>query len=78
MSPVRVPLMMPPVGVSPMDVSMHLPFRIAEMEAPLPRCATISFFGTSGCNWYTIDSYEIPCAPYRRTPIAEYSSGMGM
>ena len=51
MSPVRVPLMMPPVGVRPIDVSRHLPLRIAVMEAPLPRCATISFSGTLGCNW---------------------------
>ena len=60
MSPVRLPLMMPPVGVSPIDVSRHLPPRIAEIDAPLPRCATISFSGTFGCNWRTIDSYEIP------------------
>ena len=37
MSPVRVPLMMPPVGVRPIEVSRHLPSRMAEMEAPLPR-----------------------------------------
>ncbi len=78
MSPVRVPLIRPPVGVNPMDVETHLPFRIADIEEPLPRCATIKRSGTFGCNWYTIDSYDIPCAPNRRTPMAEYSSGMGM
>ncbi len=51
MSPVRVPLMMPPVGVRPIEVSRHLPLRMAEMEAPLPRWATMSFSGTLGCNW---------------------------
>ena len=37
MSPVRVPLMMPPVGVRPIEVSRHWPLRMAEMDAPLPR-----------------------------------------
>ena len=51
MSPVREPLMMPPVGVKPIDVSRHWPLRIALMEAPLPRWATMSFSGTLGSNW---------------------------
>ncbi len=50
MSPVRVPLMMPPDGVRPIEVSRHWPLRIAEIDAPFPRCATISFSGTLGCN----------------------------
>ena len=48
MSPVREPLMMPPVGVSAIEVSMHWPFRIAEIDAPFPRCATISLLGHVG------------------------------
>ena len=50
MSPVRVPLMMPETGVMLIDVSRHSPLRIAEMDAPLPRCATISLYGTFGCS----------------------------
>jgi hypothetical protein len=51
MSPVRVPLMMPPVGVRPIEVSRQTPLRMAEIDAPLPRCAAISFSGTFGCSW---------------------------
>ena len=57
---------------------MHLPFRTAEIEAPFPRCAIISFSGTSVRSWYTIDSYEIPWNPNRRTPIVEYSAGIAI
>ena len=42
-SPERVPITSPSSGVSPIDVSTHLPFNTALTEAPFPRCATIIF-----------------------------------
>ena len=37
MSPQRVPITRPSTGVKPIEVSMDLPFLMAQMEAPLPR-----------------------------------------
>ena len=36
MSPARVPIIRPSLGVSPIEVSMLFPLRIAAIEAPLP------------------------------------------
>ena len=41
MSPDRVPITSPSSGVSPMEVSIACPPRIADADAPLPRCSTI-------------------------------------
>ena len=39
--PLRVPIITPSSGVSPMVVSMLFPFRTAAKEAPFPRCAVM-------------------------------------
>jgi hypothetical protein len=41
-SPLRVPMITPPVGVNPMLVSIERPPLTAVMLAPLPRCAITS------------------------------------
>ena len=43
MSPQRVPIIIPPNGVNPIDVFNTLPFLIAVIEAPLPRWHVIMF-----------------------------------
>ena len=43
MSPQRVPITRPSIGVSPIDVSTGRPPTIADADAPLPRCSTIWF-----------------------------------
>ncbi|SHX39986.1 Uncharacterised protein [Mycobacteroides abscessus subsp. abscessus] len=40
-SPVRVPITNPSSGVRPIEVSTARPRRIADADAPLPRCSTI-------------------------------------
>ena len=42
MSPVRVPMTKPAVGVKPMVVSMQWPLLTAAMLAPAPRCARMT------------------------------------
>ena len=48
MSPDRVPITRPSIGVRPIDVSTGLPPAIADAEAPLPRCSTIWLSESSG------------------------------
>ena len=48
MSPERVPITRPSIGVRPIDVSTGSPPTIADAEAPLPRCSTIWFSDSSG------------------------------
>ena len=48
MSPDRVPITSPSIGVRPIDVSTGLPPTIADAEAPLPRCSTIWLSDSSG------------------------------
>ena len=43
MSPLRVPITRPSSGVRPIEVSTATPPRIADADAPLPRCRTIWF-----------------------------------
>jgi len=38
MSPERVPITKPSSGVSPIEVSIESPARIAAIEQPLPKC----------------------------------------
>ena len=54
MDPERVAPGRPETGVSPMEVSRDLPLRIAQTEAPEPRCKTIRFVSEMG--WYVDES----------------------
>lgn len=48
MSPDRVPITNPSIGVNPIEVSTGRPPRIADADAPLPRCSTIWLNEVSG------------------------------
>ena len=48
MSPDRVPITSPSIGVRPIDVSIGRPPTIADADAPLPRCSTIWLSDSSG------------------------------
>ena len=48
MSPERVPITRPSIGVSPIEVSNGRPPTIADADAPLPRCSTIWLSDSSG------------------------------
>ena len=48
MSPERVPITRPSIGVKPIDVSTGRPPTIADADAPLPRCSTIWLSDASG------------------------------
>ena len=47
-SPVRVPIMTPPSGVNPIDVSTETPLSTAVIEAPLPIWQVISLSSSIG------------------------------
>src|SRR5699024_11349439 len=47
-SPERVPMTRPSSGVRPIEVSTHLPLRIAETEPPLPRWQVMMFSSSTG------------------------------
>ena len=48
MSPERVPITRPSIGVNPIDVSTGRPPTIADADAPLPKCSTIWLSEPSG------------------------------
>ncbi len=48
MSPERVPITRPSIGVNPIEVSTGRPPTIADADAPLPRCSTIWLSLASG------------------------------
>ena len=81
MSPGRVPITTPPIGVSPMVVSTDLPSTHAVTLHPLPRCAIAIRRGNANPaaarSCATIDSHDSPWNPYRRTPCARTSAGSG-
>ena len=80
-SPERVPMTKPANGVIPIDVSTAMPPRIADAEAPLPRCSVIWFTSSaglpssSGMCWDTY-SWLVPWNPYLRTPCSAATSAL--
>ncbi len=50
MSPDRVPMTKPSIGVIPIEVSTGRPPTIADADAPLPRCSTIWLSDSSGAS----------------------------
>ena len=74
--PERVPMMMPSSGVYPIEVSMLMPWSMAQMEAPAPRWqVTILRSRTLLPRNFAarLDTYlcEMPWKPKRRMPCSE-------
>ena len=72
-APERVPIIKPSSGVKPIEVSAHTPSLTAVMEHPLPKWQVIiliSFLGlfSSAATRSLTKRWEVPCAPYLRTP----------
>ncbi|CKR95522.1 Uncharacterised protein [Mycobacterium tuberculosis] len=67
MRPQRVPMVRPSSGEKVMVVATERPLTMPHIDAPLPRCATITrrcaSSGAMPANCATIDSYERPWKP---------------
>ena len=68
MLPTRVPMIMPSSGEKPIEVSMHLPFWMAQMELPAPRWQVMIFdvaksIPANFAPFWATNWWEVPWAP---------------
>ena len=76
-SPQRVPIITPALGVNPIEVSTHFKESTAVILAPLPIWQTItlaSFLFKISLNLIATNLWLVPCAPYLLTLYFVYHS----